>query len=105
MAMEITRPEVNTDAAPPLKLRVKAGALTDERVQRLRELLAENVGDSPVLLTLIGPERKPISASATSSAATPATASSPSCASSSAPTASAERQRSRLAARRSASDP
>jgi DNA polymerase III subunit alpha len=58
MAMEITRPEVNIDAAPPLKLRVKAGALTDERVQRLRELLAENVGDSPVLLTLIGPDKE-----------------------------------------------
>ena len=37
---------------------MKAGALTDERVQRLREILAANPGDSPVLLTLIGPDKE-----------------------------------------------
>ena len=58
MAMDITRPEVHVDAGPPVKLRVKAGALTDERVQRLREILAANPGDSPVLLTLIGPDKE-----------------------------------------------
>ena len=58
MAMEITRPEIHVDKGPPVKLRVKAGALTDERVQRLREVLAANPGDSPVLLTLIGPDKE-----------------------------------------------
>ena len=58
MAMEITRPEVHVDKDPPVKLRVKAGALTDERVQRLREVLAANPGDSPVFLTLIGPDKE-----------------------------------------------
>jgi DNA polymerase III subunit alpha len=58
MAMEITRPEIHSDSGAPLKLRIKAGALTDERVERLRELLAANPGDSPVLLTLIGPEKE-----------------------------------------------
>ena len=58
MAMEITRPEVHADKGPPLRLRVKAAALNDDRVQRLRELLAANPGDSPVLLTLIGPDKE-----------------------------------------------
>jgi DNA polymerase-3 subunit alpha len=58
MAMEITRPEVHPDRARPVRLRVKVGALTDERVQRLREILAANPGDSPVLLTLIGPDKE-----------------------------------------------
>ena len=58
MAMEITRPELHVDSGPPVRLRVKAAALTDERVQRLRELLAENPGDSPVLLTLLGPDKE-----------------------------------------------
>ncbi len=58
MAMDITRPEIHSDSGAPLKLRIKAGVLTDERVERLRELLAANPGDSPVLLTLIGPEKE-----------------------------------------------
>jgi DNA polymerase III subunit alpha len=58
MAMDITRPEVHVDSGPPVKLRVKAGALTDDRVQRLREILAANPGDSQVLLTLIGPDKE-----------------------------------------------
>jgi DNA polymerase-3 subunit alpha len=58
MAMEVTRPEINLDKGSPVKLRVKAGVLNDERVQRLREILAMNPGDSPVLLTLIGPDKE-----------------------------------------------
>ena len=58
MAMEITRPEVHADSGPPVKLRVRAGVLNDDRVQKLRDLLAANPGDSPVLLTLIGPEKE-----------------------------------------------
>ena len=52
------RPEVHAEKGPPLKLRIKAGVLNDERVQRLREIWAANPGDSPVLLTLIGPDKE-----------------------------------------------
>ena len=73
MAMEIARPEINLDGAQPLNLRVKSGALTDDRVARLRELLHAHPGDSPVFVRLVGPEKpKRCSASATTSAATPA---------------------------------
>jgi DNA polymerase-3 subunit alpha len=58
MAVEITRPEVHADKGPPVKLRVKSTALTDERVQRLREILAASPGESPVLLTLVGPDKE-----------------------------------------------
>jgi DNA polymerase-3 subunit alpha len=58
MAMEITRPEVHADKGPPVRLRVKSTALTDERVNRLREILAANPGESPVLLTLLGPDKE-----------------------------------------------
>src|SRR5262249_39182757 len=58
MAMEITRPEVHADKGPPVRLRVKSTALTDDRVQQLREILAANPGDSPVLLTLVGPDKE-----------------------------------------------
>ncbi|HUI49953.1 MAG TPA: DNA polymerase III subunit alpha [Acidimicrobiia bacterium] len=58
MAMEITRPEVHVDKGPPVKLRVKSAALTDDRVQRLREILGANPGESPVMLTLIGPDKE-----------------------------------------------
>ena len=80
MAMEITRPEINIDGAQPLTLRVKAGVLTDERVGRLRELLAVAPRRQPrVRARWSAPRRRPCSASATSSAAKPATASTPSC--------------------------
>jgi DNA polymerase III subunit alpha len=58
MAMEITRPEVHADKSPPVRLRVRSTALTDDRVQRLREILAANPGESPVLLTLVGPDKE-----------------------------------------------
>ncbi len=57
MAMDITRPEVHADGRP-VRLRIKAGALTDDRVQRLRAILSANPGVSPVLLTLIGPDKE-----------------------------------------------
>ena len=60
MAMEIARPEINLDGAQPLNLRVKSGALTDERVARLRELLHAHPGDSPVFVRLVGPEKETV---------------------------------------------
>ena len=58
MAMEITRPELHVDAGPPVRLRVRATALTDDKVARLKSVLSENSGDSPVFLTIIGPEHE-----------------------------------------------
>jgi len=54
MAMEITRPELHVDAGPPVRLRVRATALTDDKVARLKSVLSENSGDSPI----IGPEHE-----------------------------------------------
>ncbi len=58
MAIDITRPEVHADAGRPVRLRIKAGALTDDRVQRLRAILSANPGVNPVHLTLIGPDKE-----------------------------------------------
>ena len=60
MAMEITRPEIHLDSGPPVRIRVKASALTDERVARLKEILAAHPGDSPVFVHLVGPEKETV---------------------------------------------
>jgi DNA polymerase-3 subunit alpha len=57
MALDITRPEIHIDSGPPVRLRVRVGALTDERVVRLREILAAHPGDSPVFVHLESPEK------------------------------------------------
>src|SRR5262245_8313706 len=54
IAMEITRPEVNFVGVSPVKLRLKPGALTDERVAQLKHVLAAHPGDSPVHVHLAG---------------------------------------------------
>jgi DNA polymerase III subunit alpha len=58
IAMEVQRPEIHIDSGPPVRLRVKVGSLTDDKVARLREILAANPGDSPVMLTIVGPEKE-----------------------------------------------
>ncbi|HEX5095094.1 MAG TPA: DNA polymerase III subunit alpha, partial [Acidimicrobiia bacterium] len=58
MAMEITRPEIHIENGRPVRLRVKTSAMTDEKVVRLKEVLSNNPGDSPVLLTLVGPDKE-----------------------------------------------
>jgi DNA polymerase-3 subunit alpha len=60
MAVEITRPEVPTDGIAPVRLRVKAGALTDERVARLKQVLAAHPGDNPVHVYLVGPDKETV---------------------------------------------
>ncbi len=52
IAMEITRPELVLDGGPPVRLRLKVASLSDERAQRLEEILREHPGDSPVFLHL-----------------------------------------------------
>ena len=89
MAMEIARPEINMDGAQPLTLRVKTGALTDERVAALRELLSVAPRREPGVRA---PRRPGEGDRAAPRRRVPlrqrATASTPSCESSSAPTAS-----------------
>jgi DNA polymerase-3 subunit alpha len=58
IAMDVTRPEIHLDSGPPLRLRVKTAALTDDKVARLKQLLAANPGDSPVYLTMVGPDKE-----------------------------------------------
>jgi DNA polymerase-3 subunit alpha len=60
IAMEITRPEVHIDRGPPVRLRVKVGALTNERVEQLRSIIAAHPGDSPVFVHLHGPEKETV---------------------------------------------
>jgi DNA polymerase-3 subunit alpha len=60
MAMEITRPEVHLDHGPPVRLRVKVGVLTEERVEKLKAILAANPGDSPVHVHLTSPDKETV---------------------------------------------
>ena len=47
---ELKRPQLSLDGVEPLRVSVPLGALDDARLSRLRELLAEHPGGSPVLL-------------------------------------------------------
>jgi DNA polymerase-3 subunit alpha len=60
IAMEISRPEINLDGAAALTLRVKAPVLTDQRVEKLRELLRSHPGESPVFVRVVGPEKETV---------------------------------------------
>ncbi|HEY7440013.1 MAG TPA: DNA polymerase III subunit alpha [Acidimicrobiia bacterium] len=57
IAMEITRPELLLDGGPPVRIRARLGSLTEPKVARLKEILVEHPGDSPVFVHLEGPER------------------------------------------------
>jgi DNA polymerase-3 subunit alpha len=50
ICMELKRPELALDGAEPLHLDLPVHALTDERVDRLKQVLTEHQGQSPVLL-------------------------------------------------------
>jgi DNA polymerase-3 subunit alpha len=57
IAMEVTRPEVVLDGGPPLRLKVRAGALTNDKISHLREVLHRHPGESPVFIHLGGAEK------------------------------------------------
>ena len=57
IAMEITQPEVVLDGGPPVRIRVKRAALTNEKVEGLKEILRLHPGDSAVYVHLQGPDR------------------------------------------------
>ncbi len=52
IAMEITQPELVLDGAPPVRIRVRPGALTDAKSTRLKEILLEHPGESQVFVHL-----------------------------------------------------
>jgi len=60
IAMEISRPEINIDGASALTLRVKAPVLTEQRVEKLRDLLRAHPGQSPVFVRVVGPEKETV---------------------------------------------
>jgi DNA polymerase-3 subunit alpha len=57
MVMEITRPELVLDGGPPVRLRVKLGALDEAKTAQLREILESHPGDSPVFVHLEAPDK------------------------------------------------
>jgi len=57
IALEITRPELVLDGGPPVRLRTKPGTLSETRVARLKEILGEHPGESPVYVHLEGPDK------------------------------------------------
>jgi DNA polymerase-3 subunit alpha len=60
IAMEVARPELHIDTGPPVRLRVKVGALTDERVAKLQAILRAHPGDSPVLVHIASPDKETV---------------------------------------------
>jgi len=45
------------DGGPPVRLKVKIGALSREKVDRLKQLLREHPGECPVYVHLDSPEK------------------------------------------------
>ncbi len=57
IAMEISRPELVLDGGPPVRIKVRINGLSDAKVARLKEVLSEHPGDSPVFVHLESPEK------------------------------------------------
>ncbi len=57
IAMEITRPELVLDGGPPVRLRTKPGASSEQRITRLKALLMEHPGESQVFVQLEGTDK------------------------------------------------
>src|SRR5262245_51506976 len=57
IAMEVTQPEVVLDGGPPVRIRVKRAALTNDKVEGLKDILRLHPGDSAVYVHLEGPDR------------------------------------------------
>jgi DNA polymerase-3 subunit alpha len=57
MAMDITRPEIVLDGGPPVRIKVGVNGLSDTKLARLQEVLADHPGDSPVYVHLESPEK------------------------------------------------
>ncbi|MEI8002272.1 MAG: DNA polymerase III subunit alpha [Actinomycetes bacterium] len=54
IAMEVSRPELVLDGAPPVRLRIRSGGLSPTRAAALKRIVAEHPGDSEVFVHLEG---------------------------------------------------
>jgi len=50
VCMEVRRPDIAVDTVEPMKVVLPLNRLTDETVERLKRVLVDHPGDSPVLL-------------------------------------------------------
>src|SRR4051812_15957852 len=57
IAMEITAPPLAIDGAEPVRIRARAGALNDDKVAKLKEVLHQHPGDSEVLVYIANQEK------------------------------------------------
>jgi DNA polymerase-3 subunit alpha len=57
IAMEVVRPELSVDSGPPVRVKVRLNVLSDSKVGRLKDILSEHPGDSPVYVHLESPEK------------------------------------------------
>ena len=57
IAMEISRPELALEGGPPVRVRVRLNGLSDDKVGKLKDILAEHPGDSPVFVHLETPQK------------------------------------------------
>jgi DNA polymerase III subunit alpha len=57
ICMDVTRPDLVLDAGPPVRVRVKLAALSPGKIDRLKEILREHPGDSPVYVHLDGGDK------------------------------------------------
>jgi DNA polymerase-3 subunit alpha len=57
VAVEITQPKLVLEEGAPVRLKIRAESLTDERATRLQELLREHPGDRPVFVHLQGDDK------------------------------------------------
>jgi DNA polymerase-3 subunit alpha len=57
ICMDVTRPDLVLDGGPPVRVRVKLAALSPGKIDRLKEILREHPGDSPVYVHLDGGDK------------------------------------------------
>jgi DNA polymerase-3 subunit alpha len=55
--MDISQPELVLDGAPPVRIKVRPGTLSDAKTTRLKEILAEHPGESQVFVHLESHEK------------------------------------------------
>ena len=52
ICLEVKRPELNLDGDPPVRIRLPTGTLTSSLVERVKNVIREHPGTTPVLLQL-----------------------------------------------------
>jgi DNA polymerase-3 subunit alpha len=57
IAMEITQPPLVVDGGQPVCIKTRPGVLSEPKVERLKEILLEHPGDSPVFVHIEGNDK------------------------------------------------